>query len=193
MKNKVVLLFILFTTSVMAQKTEIATFGGGCFWCTEAVFQQLRGVEKVESGYSGGHVKNPIYWDVTTGRTGHAEVIQITFNPDVIPFADLVRVFMATHNPTTLNQQGADKGTQYRSIILYHSTEQLATAKEIIKESQKDYSKPIVTELKAFEVFYKAEESHQDYYDNNSNNSYCTIVINPKLEKLRAKYADKLK
>jgi peptide methionine sulfoxide reductase msrA/msrB len=170
-----------------------ATFGGGCFWCTEAIFKQLIGVVSVESGYSGGQVINPSYREVCTGTTGHAEVIQITFNASEISYRDLMRIHLSTHDPTQLNQQGADKGTQYRSIILTHDTEQERIAKEVITEMQDLFKKPIVTEIKPFKSFYKADEAHQNYYANNPEAHYCKIVISPKLQKMRRMYSDKIK
>ncbi|MEQ3661087.1 MAG: peptide-methionine (S)-S-oxide reductase MsrA [Flavobacterium sp.] len=174
---------------------EVATFAGGCFWCTEAIFTELKGVEKVVSGYTGGTVKNPSYREICNGTTGHAEAIQITFNPKEIAFEDLLEVFFGTHDPTTLNRQGADVGTQYRSEIFYHSQEQKEKAEDYIKfiEKEKLYSKPIVTKVSSAVVFYKAEEYHQDYYASNSEQGYCQMVIAPKLEKLRKYYKSKLK
>lgn len=169
-----------------------ATFGGGCFWCTEALFRELAGVHSVESGYSGGHVANPEYRDVCTGETGHAEVIQVLFDPAIIAFADLVAIHLATHDPTTLNRQGADEGTQYRSVIFAHSDEQKQIAEDVLKSAQAEFADPIVTELADFERFYKAEDVHQDYYQQNENAGYCQIVISPKLRKLREQYRDKL-
>lgn len=173
--------------------SETATLGSGCFWCTEAVLAELEGVIIVESGYSGGETKDPTYLQVCNGNTGHAEVVQVHFNPQVISYADILRVFFATHNPTSLNRQGADVGTQYRSIILYHNDEQHQTAKEIIKEMQAAFDKPIVTEVVPFTAFYKAEEVHQDYYRNNPEYAYCRMVINPKLQKLRKQFGQVLK
>ncbi|GJM31447.1 MAG: peptide methionine sulfoxide reductase MsrA [Saprospiraceae bacterium] len=170
-----------------------ATFGGGCFWCTEAIFQQLAGVESVVSGYSGGTADTANYNEVTSGTTGHAEVIQVVYNEDVISYGDLVRLHLLTHNPTTLNQQGADRGTQYRSAIFFHSDEQKEIAEQVLSEMKAEFSDPIVTELVAFEAFYKAEDYHQDFYKNNQNYPYCSVVISPKLKKLREKYSDKLK
>ena len=170
-----------------------ATFGGGCFWCTEAVFQQLAGVSRVESGYSGGSIPDPTYQQVCTGRTGHAEVVQVTYDPDVISYADLLRVHLSTHNPTTLNQQGADRGTQYRSIILAHDSEQEAIAAQVIEEMASVFDEPIVTEVKPFEVFYKAEDYHQDYYASNSAQPYCEAVIAPKLQKFRKLFRSRIK
>ena len=174
------------------ENAAVATFGGGCFWCIEAVIQRLKGVQSIKSGFSGGFIKNPPYREVCTGRTGHAEVIQVTFNPDIISYHDLVFIFMTSHDPTTLNRQGADVGTQYRSIILYHNVEQKAIAEQVFKEVQPAYSDPIVTELKALDVFYEAEEDHQNYYNNNQEARYCQIVIDPKIQKLKKMYADKL-
>jgi peptide-methionine (S)-S-oxide reductase len=175
--------------------TEYATFGGGCFWCTEAVFSELKGVKSVESGYAGGHTKNPTYKDICTGTTGHAEVIHITFNPKVIKYEELLDVFFATHNPTTLNRQGADVGTQYRSVIFYHNVEQKQKAINFIKQLEQEavFDDKIVTEVTPFNNYYKAEDYHQDYYANNKTQRYCNAVINPKLVKFRKKFKDKLK
>jgi len=172
------------------EKLSTATFGGGCFWCVEAVIQRLKGIESVKSGYSGGFIKNPPYREVCTGRTGHAEVIQVTFDPDIITYHDLIYIFMTSHDPTT--QQGADKGTQYRSIVLYHNNEQKEIAEKVFGEVKPFYEDAIVTELKPFEVFYNAEEDHQNYYNNNQEARYCQIVIDPKVQKLKKMYADKL-
>lgn len=174
---------------------EEATLGGGCFWCTEAVFLQMKGVESVASGYSGGHVKNPGYREVTTGRTGHAEVIQITFDPRVVSFSEILEVFFMTHDPTTLNRQGNDIGTQYRSAIFYHNEEQKKTAKKVIElfEKEKVYDDPIVTEVTPFEAFYKAEDYHVNYFNNNKNQPYCQFVVAPKVEKFRKVFKEKLK
>lgn len=176
-------------------KTEIAVFGAGCFWCVEAVFENLKGVYKVESGYSGGTLKNPTYKEVCSGLTGHAEVAKITYNPDEISFETLLSVFFKTHDPTTLNYQGNDHGTQYRSAIFYTSEKQKETAERIIKElnEEKAYPKPIVTEVKPFTVFYKAENYHQDYYKNNPEQAYCHYVIQPKVEKFKKVFKDYLK
>jgi peptide-methionine (S)-S-oxide reductase len=171
---------------------SVATFGGGCFWCIEAVIQRLKGIENVKSGFSGGFIKNPPYREVCTGRTGHAEVIQVTFNPDIISYHDLLSIFMTSHDPTTLNRQGADSGTQYRSIILYHDETQREIAQQVFEEVKPLYEDPIVTELKPFEVFYNAEDDHQNYYNNNQDARYCQIVIDPKIQKLKKRYADKL-
>ena len=174
---------------------EAATLGGGCFWCTEAIFNELRGVEKVESGYSGGNVANPTYEDVCTGTTGHAEVIQITFDPKVIFYKELLQVFFTLHDPTTLNRQGADVGTQYRSALFYHNDAQRKTAEEVIKEvdAAKTWKRPIVTEVVPFKAFYKAEDYHQEYFEKNPRSSYCQAVIEPKIVKLREYYRAKLK
>ena len=174
---------------------EIATLAGGCFWCLEAVFDELQGVEKVESGYAGGRVKNPTYREVCTGTTGHAEVVQITFDPQVITFKDLLKVFFTIHDPTTLNRQGVDVGTQYRSAIYYHSPEQKAIAEEVIAEmtAAKLWDDPIVTEVTPLAEFYPAEEYHRDYYQRNPAQPYCQMVIAPKVAKSRKKFLDKLK
>lgn len=175
--------------------TEVTTLGGGCFWCLEAVFVELQGVEKVESGYSGGTVPHPSYEQVCTGTTGHAEVAQITFDLDVISFREILQVFFATHDPTTLNRQGADVGTQYRSVIFYHDEEQKKIAEEMIDElnSADIWPNPIVTEVEPLENYYKAEDYHQDYYKYNSQQPYCQAVITPKLAKFRKNFAEKLK
>ena len=172
---------------------RLATLGGGCFWCTEAVFLQLKGVKKVESGYSGGSIPSPTYREVTSGRTGHAEVIRVTFDPKETEYADLLRVFFGTHDPTTLNRQGADVGTQYRSVIFYHDEEQRQAAERILEEAQQFLDDSIVTEIVAYKDFYRAEDYHQDYYNNNTREGYCQFVIAPKLRKLREKYAEYLK
>ncbi len=187
-------LFSSHTLVPPALKKEVATFGGGCFWCVEAVFEELEGVEGVVSGYSGGSVKNPTYEQVCTGQTGHAEVTQVTFYPDVVSYEDLVKVFFTTHNPTTLNRQGADVGTQYRSVIFYHSDAQKATAEKVKNEFAPTFwDDAIVTEISPYETFYIAETSHQNFYEDNPNYGYCRAVINPKMEKFRKQYADKLK
>lgn len=188
-------IFILNTRSMNAQEKALATFGGGCFWCTEAVYTQMKGVEKVVAGYSGGTVKNPTYKEVCTGNTGHAEVIHITYNPTETSFEELLEVFFATHDPTTLNRQGADVGTQYRSAIFYHNEEQKQKAEFIINELNKQgaYDNPIVTEVTAFDVFYEAENYHQDYFANNPNQPFCQMVVKPKVEKFQKLFKDKLK
>ncbi len=178
-----------------AEQMETVTLGAGCFWCVEAIFEQLKGVSKVESGYSGGHIKNPSYKEVCTGTTGHAEVCQVTYNPAEISFKDILEVYWQTHNPTTLNRQGADVGTQYRSVIFYHNEEQKRIAEEMKKrlETAKVWEDPIVTQIVAFDSFYKAEDYHQEYYFNNSSQPYCTMVITPKVEKFKKVFSDKLK
>ncbi|MEW6126362.1 MAG: peptide-methionine (S)-S-oxide reductase MsrA [Acidobacteriota bacterium] len=182
-------------TTATAEGKQVATLAGGCFWCTEAIFKELRGVERVESGYSGGSVKNPTYEQVSSGTTGHAEVIQITFDPTVVSFKELLEVFFVTHDPTTLDRQGADIGTQYRSAVFYHSKEQKKIAEEVIKDftAQKLYPNPIVTKLEPFNAFYKAEEYHQNYYERNPEKGYCRIVIEPKVLKFRKQFINKLK
>lgn len=179
----------------MESNKETATLGAGCFWCVEAIYERLEGVESVASGYTGGTVKNPTYEQVCTGRTGHAEVIQVTFDPKKISFQELLEVFFKTHDPTTLNRQGADVGTQYRSAIFYHSPAQKASAEQVKKEIEaaKVWDDPIVTEISPFTVFYKAEQYHQNYYDQNSSQPYCMMVINPKLSKFRKEFSSKLK
>jgi len=175
---------------------DTATFGGGCFWCTEAIFQSIEGVEQVISGYSGGRSENPSYEAVCSGMTGHAEVIQIVFDPSIIRYEKLLEVFFETHDPTTLNQQGADKGTQYRSVVFYHSEDQKLTTESVIKQLTEEaiWPNPIVTEVSPITTFYEAESYHQDYYRlNGRSNGYCQIVINPKLAKFRKVFSDILK
>jgi methionine-S-sulfoxide reductase len=192
-------LFILTATFMVvinsAAQTETATLGGGCFWCTEAIFRSLKGVESVESGYSGGHTKNPTYQEVCTGETGHAEVIQIKFNSQVISFSEILEVFFETHDPTSLNRQGADVGTQYRSAVFYHSPKQKEIADNYISQLNKEnvYGKPVVTEVTAFDHFYKAEAYHQNYFANNRAQGYCQFVIVPKMEKFKKIFKNKLK
>ena len=182
-------------TKGKSMQYEVATLGAGCFWCSEAIFQRLEGVVKVESGYSGGTVKNPTYEQVCTGRTGHAEVIQVTFDPKVISFKEILDIFWKTHDPTTLNRQGNDRGTQYRSAIFYHSDEQKKIAEEYKKEIEaaKVWDDPIVTEITKFDAFYKAENYHQDYYNQNSSQPYCMVVINPKLRKFQKEFHSRIK
>ena len=170
-----------------------AVFGGGCFWCTEAVFSDLRGVQAVKSGYAGGHAKNPTYEQVCGGRTGHAEVVRVTYDPAEITYGDLLRVFFATHDPTTPNRQGADTGTQYRSIVLTQSDEERDTARAVIAEMQPLWEAPIVTEIVPLTEFWPAEAKHDDYFARNPWTGYCQVVVAPKVAKLRQKYADKLK
>ena len=179
----------------ISKDLEYITLGGGCFWCVEAVFQNLEGVETVESGYTGGKTINPTYKDICTGNTGHAEVVRIGYNPEIIQLDEIFEVFFATHDPTTLNRQGADAGTQYRSAIFYYTEEQETNADDFIKllEDEKVFSNKIVTEVSKMDVFYKAENYHQDYYNQNSNQPYCRMVIDPKIEKLRNKFKNKLK
>lgn len=174
---------------------QVATFGSGCFWCTEAVFQQLKGVQSIASGYSGGHVRNPTYRQVCDGTTGHAEVIQVTYDPAVVTYAELLEVFWKTHDPTTLNRQGHDVGRQYRSVIFFHNDQQKQEAESY--KSKLDaagvFSDPIVTEITRFSRFYPAEDYHQNYYNDNPYQGYCRAIIGPKLEKMRAVFRDKLK
>jgi peptide-methionine (S)-S-oxide reductase len=176
-------------------RREVATLAGGCFWCLEAVFEHLRGVEKVESGYAGGATERPTYKDVCGGTTGHAEVVQVTFDPSVVSYRDVVEVFFATHDPTTLNRQGADVGTQYRSSVFYHSPEQKAVAEAVIADlaRQDVFGKPIVTEVVPFTAFHKAEDYHQGYFRANPGQPYCAAVVGPKVAKFRQKFADRLK
>lgn len=170
-----------------------AVIGGGCFWCTEAVFQRIEGVLHVESGYTGGHVKNPTYREVCLGTTGHAEVIKVTYDPEKLSYADLLRIHFATHDPTTLNRQGYDQGTQYRSAIFFQSSEEESIAKEVIEEMGQYFDNPIVTELSELGAYYSAEDYHQNYYNENSTQGYCNAVISPKLNKLKALFKDRLK
>jgi peptide-methionine (S)-S-oxide reductase len=181
------------TSENAKQGTQQATFGGGCFWCLEAVIEQLQGVSKVESGYCGGHVADPTYQQVCTGATGHAEVIQVTFDPVHITYRELLEVFLAMHDPTTLNRQGADVGTQYRSVIFYHHDAQRQIADAIILElsAAQIWNRPIVTQVVPGETFYAAEDYHQGYFRSNSYQPYCQAVISPKVAKLRQKFADK--
>jgi peptide-methionine (S)-S-oxide reductase len=176
-------------------RTEVATLAGGCFWCLEAVYEQLRGVEKVESGYSGGMVANPTYRQVCSGTTGHAEVVQVTFDPEVVSFREILEVFFTIHDPTTLNRQGADVGTQYRSAIFYHDEAQRRVAMEVIAELDAEglWSDPIVTEVTPLDAYYMAEDYHQEYYRTNAYQPYCQVVIAPKVSKFRARYLEKLK
>ncbi len=173
---------------------QMATLGGGCFWCLEAIYRQLRGVSEVVSGYAGGHVPHPDYESVCTGRTGHAEVVQIHFDPAVISYDDILRIFFTVHNPTTLNRQGADVGSQYRSVIFYHNSEQKAIAERIMAELATNgvWSDPIVTELSPYEVFYAAEAYHQRYFQRNLHQGYCQVVIAPKVARFRQQFMDRL-
>lgn len=179
----------------MKTKTnEMLTVGGGCFWCIEAVFLQLEGVEKVISGYTGGLVPGvPTYREVSSGRTGHAEVVQVSFNPEIVSYEELLFVFMTSHDPTSYNAQGADFGSQYRSVIFYHTDEQKEIAKEMVKQLAPYFKKPITTEISPAQVFHPAEDYHQDYFSKNSDTAYCKAIIEPKLAKLKKMHADKLK
>ncbi len=181
--------------TAMRGDLEVATLGGGCFWCIEAVAQRLRGVERAVSGYAGGSVPDPTYEQVCGGTTGHAEVVQVTFDPKELPYRELLEIFFAMHDPTTPNRQGADVGTQYRSVIFTHSDEQARVARALVKEldAQKLWDGPIVTEVKPAPVFYEAEAYHQEYFDRNPTQGYCRAVINPKLGKLKEKFAARLK
>lgn len=173
---------------------EIATLGGGCFWCVEAVFQDLKGVHRVVSGYEGGKIKNPSYREVCSGLTGHAEVIQVHFNPTILSFEDVLKVFFTTHDPTTLNRQGGDRGTQYRSVVFYHSEKQKSTTESVIKNFAKDiWTNPIVTEVSPTSIFYEAEAYHQNYYKSHPNEGYCSVIIAPKVAKMRKLFADRLR
>ena len=191
---------LLFTNTTrgrdhMDGKTELATFGGGCFWCVEAIFDRVTGVQIVISGYSGGTVSNPTYKQITTGSTGHAEVVQIRFDPNQISYLELLEIFFKTHDPTTLNRQGPDVGTQYRSIVLYHTQEQRIQAQEVIEElnEARIWESPIVTQVVPFETFYTAENYHQEYFENNPNQGYCRMVVQPKVEKFEKIFSKKLK
>jgi peptide-methionine (S)-S-oxide reductase len=179
----------------MKKNDEVATFGGGCFWCVEAIFERVKGVYKAESGYSGGHVANPDYRMVSSGTTGHAEVVQITFDPETVSFLELLEIFFKTHDPTTLNRQGADVGTQYRSVVLYHNEEQKQITRQVISQldSEGIWKDPIVTAVEPFEAFYKAEDYHQEYFENNPDQGYCRLVITPKVEKFEKIFSEKLK
>ena len=176
-------------------KLKKATLAGGCFWCTEAVFQRLDGVEEVKSGFTGGAIKNPAYREIITGRTGHAEAIEILFNPEIISFEELLLVFFATHDPTTLNRQQNDVGTQYRSAIFYHDEDQKLKAEEVMDllENENTFNDPIVTEVTEASAFYVAEEEHQDFYNQHRQQPYCQYIIDPKITKLKKLFSDKLK
>lgn len=179
----------------MTDQTETATFAGGCFWCIEAPFKELRGVREVTSGYAGGHVENPTYEAVCTGETGHAEIVRVEYDPAEIAYADLLEVFFTVHDPTQLNRQGPDVGSQYRSAIFYESEDQREQAEAFVRELDASgaYDDEIVTELSPLETFYEAEEEHQDFYEKNPDQAYCSIQIPPKLDKVREKFAEKLK
>ena len=191
----VLLTLLTFTNLTMAQQLETATLAGGCFWCTEAVYKELKGVSDIKPGYSGGHVKNPSYREVCNGTTGHAEVIQLTFDPAVVSFSEILEVFFMTHDPTTLNRQGNDVGTQYRSAVFYHNEDQKQTAEKVIRlfEQEKVYDKPIVTEVTAFDKFYVAEDYHFNYFARNKNEPYCQYVVAPKVEKFKKIFKEKMK
>lgn len=195
MRKFIVIIFLILSTTAMAKELEKATLGGGCFWCTEAVYLELAGVVDVKPGYSGGHVKNPSYKEVCTGATGHAEAVQITFDPEKLSYSQILEVFFATHDPTTLNRQGNDVGTQYRSVIFYHSQQQKETAEKVIRslEEENVYDRPIVTEIAPFDTFYVAEDYHQNYYARNKSQGYCQYIIAPKLDKFRKVFKDQLK
>jgi peptide-methionine (S)-S-oxide reductase len=175
------------------QNLEIATLGGGCFWCTETVYQDLRGVLRVESGYMGGHVKNPTYREICSATTGHAEVIQVTFDPSIISYQQILEVFFTIHDPTTLNRQGNDVGPQYRSVVFYHSEDQKALAMSVKSASQAIWDEPIVTEIAEAAIFYKAEAYHQNYYKNNPYQGYCSVVITPKVAKFKKQWVGLLR
>ncbi|MGA2783127.1 MAG: peptide-methionine (S)-S-oxide reductase MsrA [Candidatus Bathyarchaeia archaeon] len=183
------------SVSKLPEGKKFGTLGGGCFWCTEAAFLEFKGVEKVESGYSGGNVPNPSYGQVCSGVTGHAEAIQIVFDPKIISFKEILQIFFTIHDPTTMNRQGADVGTQYRSVIFYHDAEQKQVAEQVIKEVEASHvwNAPIVTQVVPFETFYKAEDYHQNYFRQNSDQPYCQMIIAPKVAKLRKYYRERLK
>jgi peptide-methionine (S)-S-oxide reductase len=178
-----------------SSRTEVATLGGGCFWCLEAVYQELRGVERIESGYSGGDVPNPTYRQVCSETTGHAEVVQVTFDPDEVSYKDILEIYFTIHDPTTLNRQGADVGTQYRSVIFYHDEDQKRAAEEVISslEAEGIWNNPIVTEVAPFDEFYVAEDYHQNYFRNNGFQPYCQVIIAPKVAKFRKEHLERLK
>ena len=173
--------------------TEIATLGGGCFWCLEAVYQELNGVQQVESGYSGGTIANPSYEEVCSGATGHAEVVRISLDPAQVSYRDILEIFFTIHDPTTLNQQGADQGTQYRSVIYYHSPEQEATARHVIAEMANVWDAPIVTELSPIQAYYKAEDYHQNYFRQHPLQGYCAFTVAPKVAKFRKMFSDRIR
>lgn len=208
MKNFTLMLLVLFFAfSVSAESNsvkpkinsgetmETAVLGGGCFWCVEAVYESVQGVEKAESGYAGGSLPNPTYDDVSAGVSGHAEVVKITFDPKVITYSEILKIFFHTHDPTTLNQQGADRGTQYRSVIYFNSDKQKKEAEDVVTKitEEKLWPNPVVTEIAALKDFYKAEDYHQNYYKNNKEQPYCSLVIGPKIQKLKKEFADRLK
>jgi len=194
-KGFLLLSFIIITNWAMGKELEKATLGGGCFWCTEAVYLELKGVVDVKPGYSGGHVKNPSYREVSNETTGHAEVVQITFDPAIVSYTEILEVFFITHDPTTLNRQGNDVGTQYRSAIFYHSEQQKQTALKVVELLTKDkvYNKPIVTVVTSFSAFYPAEDYHINYFARNKNQPYCQFVVAPKVDKFRKVFKEKMK
>jgi len=185
----------MITGKPQTEQREVATLGGGCFWCTEAVFSELKGVERVEPGYSGGSLPNPTYEQVCSGTAGHAEVVQITFDPKVISYKEILEVFFAAHDPTTLNRQGNDVGTQYRSVIFYYNEEQKKTAEKVIEEltAAKTYEAPIVTQVEPFKAFYQAEDYHKNYFKRHPEQAYCQVIIAPKIAKFRKLFLPKLK
>jgi peptide-methionine (S)-S-oxide reductase len=176
----------------MSQETELATFGGGCFWCVEAALKELAGVESVTSGYAGGDTDDPTYREVCAGTTGHAEVVQVAYDPDVISYEELLEVFFAVHDPTQLNRQGPDVGSQYRSIVLTHDDDQRQLTEAYVEALDEEYEDSVVTEIEPLDVFYEAEEYHQDYFEKNPNDAYCTFHARPKVEKVREKFAEKI-
>ncbi|MBN1158450.1 MAG: peptide-methionine (S)-S-oxide reductase MsrA [Bacteroidales bacterium] len=186
---------VIHNLQVKNQGTDTATFGAGCFWCVEAIFEEVTGVLHVESGYSGGHVVNPTYEEVCTGTTGHAEVVQITYNPEMISYIELLEIFWKTHDPTTMNRQGPDVGPQYRSVVFYHDEEQHKISTELKEKLNKTgiWEDPVVTEIVPYDTFYRAEPYHQDYYIQNMSQPYCTFVITPKIDKFHNLFRDKLK
>lgn len=195
MKKLIILIFLIYSTTIMSKELEKTTLGGGCFWCTEAVYLELKGVVEVKPGYSGGHVKNPGYKEVCAETTGHAEVVQITYDPEVVSYSQILEVFFITHDPTTLNRQGNDVGTQYRSAIFYHSEKQKEVAEKVIQlfNDEKVYDKPIVTEVTDFDKFYVAEDYHINYFARNKTQGYCQFVVAPKVEKFKKVFKDQLK
>ena len=195
LKSLLIAFTLLISTTGMTKNLEKATLGGGCFWCTEAVYLELKGVVDVKPGYSGGEVKNPTYEEVCTGTTGHAEAVQITFDADVVSFKDILEVFFMTHDPTTLNRQGNDVGPQYRSVIFYHNEKQKEVAENAVQlfTEEKVYDRPIVTQVEPFEAFYMAEDYHLNYYNRNKGQGYCQFIITPKLEKFRKIFKNQLK
>jgi peptide-methionine (S)-S-oxide reductase len=194
----ILIISFLFTMNLNSEQNDtshVITVGGGCFWCTEAIFKELKGVIKVVPGYSGGTVKNPSYKEVCTGSTGHAEVVQITYNPEQIAISEILEVFFMTHDPTTLNRQGPDTGTQYRSVIFFHSEEQKKSAESIIEqyEAEKVFNMPIVTEIEPFKAFYEAEDYHHDYFAQNKEQPYCQFIVSPKILKFKKLFRERLK